>query len=85
MISCKGYWTSSVDGDEFDCEYDPDFACDDCIINGGRMSPQTGKPFRGNRAKYEERARRPRTENIIDSNGRPFQFKVGKTHVKKPG
>ena len=64
MIKCKGeydYWG------EFDCGWGADFGCEDCIINGGTMSPQTNKPFRGNRAKYEERAReKPNSEHVPD-------------------
>lgn len=58
MLECKGYqyWTDC--GYEYDCGYpNATFSCEDCIINGGDFSPQTGKLFRGNRAKYEERAR----------------------------
>lgn len=54
MIECKG--DRDYYGD-FNCGWDAEFSCEECIINGGRMSPQTNKPFRGNRAKYEERAR----------------------------
>ena len=58
MLSCKGYWSYSDCGDEFECDYPhADFSCEDCIINGGPMSPQTGKPFRGNREKYIEAER----------------------------
>lgn len=57
-IKCKGYWTSSTyDGPpEFDCGYEKsaDFGCEDCIINGGRMSPVSGKPFRGNPVPYDD-------------------------------
>ena len=55
-ISCKGYTLSTPDGDEFDCAYENSSCvdCDVCIVNGGDMSPVSGKKFRGNRAPYEE-------------------------------
>lgn len=57
-IKCKGYWSPSTPDSpaEFDCEYENSgsFGCDDCIINGGSMSPISGKVFRGNRAPYEQ-------------------------------
>mgnify|MGYP001577517190 CR=1 FL=1 len=53
MIKCKGHRTGTMEGDDFECEYaHGDIDCGDCIINGGRLSPQTGKTFRGNSAKY---------------------------------
>ena len=62
MIECKGYF----DGNEYDCKYSKvDFECDDCIVNGGCMSPRTGKKFRGNVEKYETLARE-RAEREVD-------------------
>ena len=61
MLECKGYryWTDC--GYEYDCDYpNATFACEYCIINGGEMSPQTGKLFRGNRSKYVEQAKAAR-------------------------
>lgn len=55
MIVCKGYQAGNpTDGYEFDCGYENAgaFNCEDCICNGGTMSPQTGKKFRGNPAPY---------------------------------
>jgi hypothetical protein len=66
MITCKGfrdeYWG------EWECGYFPSFDCEDCIINGGRMSPVSDKPFRGNREKYEKAIREEyfRTALAID-------------------
>ena len=56
MLVCKGKWTHSIDGSEFDCDYEHagDICCEDCIINGGRFSPATGKLFRGNVKKYRQ-------------------------------
>ena len=51
-IKCGGYWSHSFDGSEFDCEYKTGIYCDDCIINGGHLSPVSGKEFRGNREPY---------------------------------
>lgn len=29
---CKGYWSGNpIDGQEFDCEYNPSFECEQCI------------------------------------------------------
>lgn len=55
MITCK--LRTNYYG-EHDCEYDQTIGCDDCICNGGRYSPVTGKVFRGNRKKYITRARK---------------------------
>ena len=30
--TCKGYFYWTDCGKEFDCEYDPDFPCDDCVF-----------------------------------------------------
>jgi hypothetical protein len=44
-ISCAGYWTHNMDGSEFDCEYEHagEVLCENCVVNGGRMDPRTGK------------------------------------------
>ena len=57
MIECKGSWSPSTPDfpAEFECGYEAEFNCDDCIYNGGAMSPVSGKEFRGNRALYEQR------------------------------
>ena len=57
MIKCGGYRSFNGEYTEYDCKYSPDFDCGDCILNGGTMSPISGKKFRGNRAQYEKRAR----------------------------
>ena len=60
MIRCKGYRTGTLDGDDYDCIHaHGDIDCGDCVINGGKLSPQTGKAFRGNSGKYEQRAKKP--------------------------
>lgn len=43
-IPCKGYRIHSVDGDDYDCEYDHagEFGCEDCIVNGGPHDPRIG-------------------------------------------
>lgn len=54
---CKGHVVHHHDlPSEFDCDYlhVGDITCDQCILCGGSMSPQTGKLFRGNRALYPE-------------------------------
>jgi hypothetical protein len=49
-IRCRGYEDSQG---EYACGYDlAEFSCDDCICNGGTMSPRTGKEFTGNRTLY---------------------------------
>lgn len=37
---------------EFICDYENAPDCNQCIIQGGSISPQTGKKFRGNRVLY---------------------------------
>lgn len=32
-LPCLGYHTYSPDGDEFDCEYQAECICEDCICN----------------------------------------------------
>ena len=43
IISCRIYkiWTDY--GYEYDCEYKTDIICEDCICNGGKFDPRTGK------------------------------------------
>ena len=48
MPDCLGFWTHSIDGSDFDCEYDDiDAGCEDCLCNyyetGGEIDPRTGK------------------------------------------
>jgi hypothetical protein len=47
-IPCKGLWSHTVDGSDFDCEYPHAgaFGCEDCIVNDGRYDPRTGKSYR---------------------------------------
>ena len=66
MIECKGH-RDPYDG-EFDCGYSPEFDCGDCIINGGTMSPQTGKRFRGNPKPYIEVVERDIYERYVKPN-----------------
>lgn len=45
-VPCKSFKTGNpIDGYDYDCEYEHsgEITCDDCICNGGSMSPQTGK------------------------------------------
>lgn len=59
MLQCLGRREDhGIDGWEYTCDYEhADIDCGDCVINGGDMSPQTGKPFRGNLERYKEAAR----------------------------
>lgn len=43
---CEGYLTWTDCGKEFDCDYEPDFGCDDCVFVVGY---QTGDYRRGKR------------------------------------
>lgn len=55
LITCKGYRAGNpAVGYDFDCEYEHagEITCDQCLCNGGDMSPVTGKRFRGNLAPY---------------------------------
>lgn len=46
-IPCKLVTYNSIDyGYDYSCEYEPDFFCDDCIVNGGPMDPRTNKRWR---------------------------------------
>ena len=60
MIRCKGHWYfSAMEPPEYECGYgEVNFDCGDCIINGGCMSPVSGKPFRGNPEPYYEDCRK---------------------------
>jgi len=46
---CKGYEIETLDGKEFDCEYENAPLCEDCIINyfriGGIIDPRTGEQY----------------------------------------
>lgn len=50
-IPCLGYEIHTSDAHEYDCryEYAGAFGCEDCIVNGGRMDPRTGKKTRRKR------------------------------------
>ena len=41
-IPCLGHWNHTVDGSEYDCDYEHagHFGCEDCIVNGGRFDPR---------------------------------------------
>lgn len=41
-IPCKGYWTHTTNGEDFECEYGPAgaFGCEECIVNGGKKDPR---------------------------------------------
>jgi len=41
---CKGRWANSpTNGETFDCDYEPLFACGECLLNGGPKDPRPGK------------------------------------------
>ena len=65
MLTCKCYRT--YEGD-YDCEYSHagEISCEHCIINGGEMSPQTGKKFKGNLLPYIELAQKTQEEKLIN-------------------
>ena len=50
-VPCLGSWTHTSDGDDFDCGYleAGGFDCGDCVVNGGRMDPRTGKAYRASK------------------------------------
>ena len=50
-VPCKGYVTHTPDASEYDCDYATGIACDDCIVNGGKLDPRTGKAYRKRKAK----------------------------------
>lgn len=73
MINCKGYYDY---WNEFDCGYSASICCEDCICNGGKYSPITGKVFRGNRSKYiREAEKRGRTSNVQNDVSHWFESK----------
>ena len=37
---CKGYWSHTPNGSEFDCEYGPVIICEDCKYGAGRKDPE---------------------------------------------
>jgi len=56
LITGAGYKTQDVgNGSEFECAHpgSAEITCEECIINGGDMSPISGKPFKGNLANYK--------------------------------
>jgi hypothetical protein len=46
-IPCKGYQINTPDQYDYDCEYAyaGTVTCDDCIVNGGKYDPRTGKKY----------------------------------------
>lgn len=62
MLYCKGrkVWYGA-DGYDYECGYEHgEISCEDCIMTGGDLSPQTGKKFRGNLQKYQDFALKKR-------------------------
>jgi len=53
-LKCKGHTSNTPETYEFECDYDTGIDCVDCVIYMGTLSPQTGKPFRGNFKLYEK-------------------------------
>jgi len=47
-IPCAGRRVNTTDGDDFDCDYEHagSVTCDQCVVNGGRLDPRTGRKFR---------------------------------------
>lgn len=47
-IPCRGYWIHNSNSHDFDCEYpnSANFGCEDCICNGGKYDPKTGKEIK---------------------------------------
>jgi hypothetical protein len=40
---CKGYYTETSDGDDFDCEYeDMEYSCDQCICVTSQFDDYSG-------------------------------------------
>lgn len=47
-VPCLGHQSGNpLDGYDYDCDYEnsAEFGCDQCICNGGDMSPISGKPL----------------------------------------
>lgn len=45
-IPCRGRKIETVDwGVDYDCDYEHSgsFGCEDCLVNGGRYDPRTGR------------------------------------------
>ncbi len=41
---CLGWSDHTIDtGETFECGYEPTFACGECLVNGGRWDPRTGR------------------------------------------
>lgn len=58
MIPCGLETYHTQDGTDYDCSYpNATHACEDCIINGGSISPISGKAFRGNLKPYIKAAK----------------------------
>ncbi len=77
MIKCKGFWYyPMMEPPEFDCGYDKAgyITCDECIINGGDMSPVSGKKFRGNPEPYYEECRKRFGANYFDTEPIPLKL-----------
>lgn len=45
-IPCLGYEINTPDAHEYDCQYEHAPACENCIVNGGRVDPRTGRLYR---------------------------------------
>lgn len=45
MLVCKGMKYDTMNGQEFDCEYElsGNGTCDNCLVNGGKFDPRTGQ------------------------------------------
>jgi hypothetical protein len=39
-VPCLGSWHHGMDGSDFDCDYWPDFGCEECVVNGGDRDPR---------------------------------------------
>lgn len=37
---CLGHWIRSIDGDDYDCEYETHLLCEECKYGGGRKDPE---------------------------------------------
>ena len=43
MIKCEGYKSWTDCGYEYDCRYEPEHSCEDCICCNGKYDPRTNK------------------------------------------